>query len=389
MPVIDADTIRESITIKDQLFVPEMITKAIGETTISDVKDISKEISRLVRLYKKYVTYDGPTPIDYSNDLTIDAYAINYLPRSTIIPKLLFLSLAYHPAFRNIKDEVNILDLGSGTGGVVLGLLDMFNSKPYSGIKANILSCERSSLALGRQKDLINHDKYHHCSIWHSCFDLSDAEIYTKGLSKLAPYDYIIAANLFAELSLKDIELVLSRLPSIMAPNGVLLIADPPRTYIDRLKISISKTLRNSGLSQYYPCPVDYNCQKTKCQWVWLNYDFECPNIEVSGETLETTKRLATTWSIYCKSEHSIYDVLYESNADLTWGVAVPLGHELGPKETLSYIVCTPDGPREIKHTRKEAMFRDETEVILRGSVIGYDDDLSPISFWHPLYGLQ
>ena len=167
MPVIDADTIRKLIIVNDVLFVPDRITEAIGQTVVSSVKDVSDEISRLVALYKQYIKHDGPTPVSYSSDTTIDAYTVHYLPRSTLIPKLLFLSLAYHPAFQTIKDEVNILDLGSGTGGVVLGLLDLFKDKPFSDIKANITSCEISKLALDRQKELITRTKYQHGNIRH------------------------------------------------------------------------------------------------------------------------------------------------------------------------------------------------------------------------------
>lgn len=389
MPVIDADAIRKLVLTDNELFVPERITKAIGQSAISSAEDVSDEINRLIALYKKYVTRDEPTPVDYSGETTIDAYTVNYLPRSTLIPKLLFLSLAYHPAFQTIKDEVNILDLGSGTGGVVLGLLDLFQAGPFSEIKANIMSCEKSKLALDRQKELLKRTEYKHCNIWHLCNDVADSKIYDRGLSKFMPYDYVIAANLFAELPLDDIKLVLTRLPNVLAPNAVLLVADPPRTYVDRLKIFVSETLRSSGFFQYYPCPSGYKCPKTKCQWVWLDFGFTCPDIDINGESLETTKKLTTTWSIFCRSEHSIYDVLQQLNNSLTWGVTAPRGSEFSSKERLNYSVCTKGGSRTITHTRKKAFFRDRTEVILRGSILGFNDDFSTVYVWHPLYGLE
>lgn len=389
MPTIDADTIRKLITSEGELFVPEVITEAIGHTTANTVEDISNEIKRLSTLYKQYVTIDEPTPVSYSDETTIDAYSINYLPRNTLIPKLLFISLAYHPAFQQIKDEVNILDLGSGTGGVVLGLLDLFKDKPFSEIKPNIMSCERSPVALTRQKELLKHTKYQNCNVWHSCSDVTDIKTYENYLFKLAPYDYIIAANLFAELSPDDIKLVLTQLPSIMAPNAVLLIADPPRRYVDKLKKQVLDTLRDLGLYCYYPCPQEYKCTRTKCQWVWLSFNFDCPDIDINGDTIETTKLFKTTWSIYCRSKYSIYDVLQKIDADLTWGVCYPFGNEFNPKEKMDYSICTPNGPYKVEHTRKKTLFRDREEVILRGSVLGYNDDYSKVIDWHPLYGLK
>lgn len=389
MPVIDADTIRRLVTVDGRLFVPEKITKAIGQTVVSDVTDISNEIDRLAALYKQYEERDEPTPVDYSSELTIDAYAIHYLPRSTLIPKLLFLSLAYHPAFQTIKDEVNILDLGSGTGGVVLGLLDLFKAQPFLSIKANIMSCERSQVALDRQIEILKCDEYQHFNVWHLPNNVADENIYDKGLLKLAPYDYIFAVNLFAELSLEDIKLILSRLQSIMAPNAVLLIADPPRTYVDGLQILISENLRSSGLFQYYPCPPGYKCPKTKCQWVWLSFDFICPDIQLNSGSLETNRRLTTTWSIFCHSEHSIYDVLQKEGDGLTWGTAVPIGDEFSLTERLPYSMCTASGPYPIIHTRNKALLRNKAEVIHRGSVLGINSDFSKTYSWHPLYGLK
>jgi SAM-dependent methyltransferase len=389
MPVINADTIRKLVLTDNELFVPERITKAIGQSVVSSTEDVSDQINRLIAQYRKYIQRDEPTPVDYSGEATIDAYTVNYLPRSTLIPKLLFLSLAYHPAFQTINDELNILDLGSGTGGVVLGLLDLFEEKPFSGIKANIVSCEKSKLSLDRQKELLTRADYKPYNVQYYCNDVADAKTFDKYLSKFAPYDYIIASSLFVELSPEDIGVLLSKLPSIMASNGVLLVADPPRTYVDKLKISISKTLRDLGLSLFYPCPPGYECPRPKCKWVWLDFRFTCPDIEIDGELLGTNQRLQTTWSIFCRSKHSIYDVLQTIDAELTWGVSVPIGDEFSPDEEMKHSICTANGPLTVKHTRKKALFRDRSEVILRGSIFGFNDDFSKVRVWHPLHGLE
>lgn len=389
MPVITADAIRKSILVNDALFVPGGITKAISQALACSVEDVSAEIEHLVALYREYITCDGPTPVNYSSDATIDAYTIHYLPRNTLVPKLLFLSLAYHPTLRAISDEVNILDLGSGTGGIVLGLLDLFKVKPFSDIKANITSCDISRLALDRQKELITRAGYQHDNIRCFCVDLADAWTYDRLLSKLAPYDYIIAANLLAELPQDHIALLLSKLPGIMAPNAVVLFADPPRTYIDRIKVYVSRILRSLGLFHYYPCPPGYECKKLKCPWVWLNVEFTCPGIEINGDLLKPNKLLLTTWSVFCSSNHSIYDALSQLDPSLTWGVAVPFGDEFSTEETLDYSLCTTRGTRKIRHIRRQPFSPDEAEVIRRGSIVGFNDDFSKVFFWHPAYGLE
>ncbi len=58
-------------------------------------------------------------------------------------------------------------------------------------------------------------------------------------------------------------------------------------------------------------------------------------------------------------------------------------------KERLGYSICTAGGPRKATHIRKKALFRNRTDVILRGSILGFNDDFSEIHIWHPLYGLD
>ena len=108
MPVITADDVKRAVMSNGTLFVPDRITKAISQALGSSAEDISKEIDRLIALYKQYIESDAPTPVSYESNTTIVAYTVHYLPRNTLIPKLLFLSLAYHPDFQTIKDEVNI-----------------------------------------------------------------------------------------------------------------------------------------------------------------------------------------------------------------------------------------------------------------------------------------
>ena len=183
--------------------------------------------------------------------------------------------------------------------------------------------------------------------------------------------------------------LLLSKLPTLLASNAILLFADPPRKYVDSIKVYICEILRSLGLFCYYPCPPEYACSKSKCQWVWLNFEFVSPDIETDGESVETNKLLSTTWSVFCNSNHSIYDVLEQIDKSLTWGVAVPYGDEFSLKEDLDYSLCTTGGQRNVKHARDKKIFRRRDAVILRGSILGFNDDSSKVYSWHPLYGVK
>lgn len=373
---------------KGDFFVPQNITDAISSCIKTEPEDIEKEITRLERLYSSYRNIDGPIELEYYNDVTVDAYTIKYLPRNTLIPKILLLSIAEHPVLRKIPKEIHILDLGSGTGGVVLGLLDIFQQQLFSDTKVKIVALDSSVTSIARQKKLIKKIEASNCEVYHFKVDLAEPEDYLKSMMHLAPYDYIITANLLTELKSSPIDDLLSNSYGSLSENGLILIAEAPRLYTCKLMVYLSKFLVELGLSCYYPCPIDFKCKKSvneQC-WVWFETKFKCPVINVADTEFEVTDRLVTTWAIYCNSQHSVYDFLKEGDPDLSWGVATPYGNEFSIEKKMDYEVCTNKGPKTVTHTREEAIFRDKRSVILRGAIIGFDLHSRAVKAWHPLW---
>ena len=388
MPLIDSKSVQKLVLKNGEMFVPEAITKAIESCVSSSYEEVQQEIDRLKELYKSYIELDKPIEVEYMGDSTIDAYLVNYLPRNTLIPKLLFLSISDHPVLKNVPDKIRILDLGSGTGGIVIGFLDLLRSEHLSHTFAEIICCEMSEPALQRQIKLLNKLKFSNCKVWHSTVDFTEPGAYEAKLNKLAPYDFIVSANLMTELSKEHVNALLPQLPNLLTENGILLLAEPPRIYVNKLVVEISRTLKELGLYQFYPCPPGYQCHKEQC-WVWLREEFECPDIYVEGQSITVTNILKSTWGIYCRSSHSMYELLKSQSPSLTWGVAAPFGDELDPVEKMDYEVCTSDGITTIPHIRRKALCRRRNEVVSRGSILGFNEALKPVLSWHPLYKLE
>jgi len=383
MPVINLETIQGIVKRDGSLFVPEPITEAIGACIKSNHADLLLEIERLKRIYASYVQRDEPMVVDYQGQVTIDAYSANYLPRNTLIPKILFLSIVEHPAFRDIPREVRILDLGSGTGGIVLGFLDLFQKEPLCRTNVKLVCCDASKPSLAHQMRLLQKLKFANYEVWHATVDLKSNR---SALLRFAPYDFIVIANLLTELSPEHIDNLLLSLPDILAKKGLLLIAEAPRLYTTKLTVHASQLLRNGGLNQFYSCPPGHQCSSERC-YVWLQTSFECPNVKVGTRLIRVTNTLKTTWVLFCRSKYSIYDFLCEKYPNLKWGCAAPFGQEFDIEEKMDYQVCTPDKVINITHSRAKALVRDKKSVILRGSIIGFTKDYSKASIlWHPLY---
>jgi hypothetical protein len=383
---ISADEAKKIIIHENKLFVPKSIISAVGSCISSTYQDVQDEFKILKEKYSSYDKLDEPIVVDYDNDSTIDAYSMAYFPRNTLLPKLLMLSIIEHPFFQDFPKELNILDLGSGTGGVVIGLLDLFRQEPFSKIHLQINACETCKRALTRQLALIKLLNTAKARIYHTTVDFRNLDVYQNSLRKLAPYDIIISGNFLTELSSDTIEQLFTYIPSILSDRGIFLIAEPPRVYTTKLTIKASKQLRDLGLYQFYPCPPEHKCKKERC-FMWIDTEFKSPEMTIGDASFDIPTILKTTWVIFSKTKCSIYDI-FGNHHGWDFGVVSPYGRESNLTTDLQYEYCSNSGPPTLTHKRKNLLdIYNGKNVLLRGSIVGSaKDDKSKNVCWHPLY---
>jgi hypothetical protein len=100
----------ESIIKQDgMLFVPDSITNAIGSCVVYDADAIREEGNRLKTIYDNFENRLEPMVVDYSGDVTIDAYTVYYLLRNSLVPKIAILGCAYHAALRELPNRLKVL----------------------------------------------------------------------------------------------------------------------------------------------------------------------------------------------------------------------------------------------------------------------------------------
>lgn len=380
MTKITPDIVKSLITKEGRLYVPESIANAVASCIVSDVNDIRAEGERLKTLYDSLSRKAEPIVVDYSGDLTIDAYSVYYLPRNTLVPKIAILCCAYNVAFQRLPKRLRVLDIGSGTGGVVLGLLDLFCSNVLSGTCLDLVALDWSYSSLERQKRLVGRMDIRQSS--HRCHavDLSDPKEYEDKLSAGAPYDMVFAANLFAELDQPASDALLEHIAPLLSENGIIVNVESQSNYAKKQKARIAKIAKEVGLHLYYPCPPDLTCPRQDC-WKWRIDEFECPDIMVDGEALDPTKIQIAHWMILCKSSCSIYDTFHDKNPQLVWGVAASGRVQTeDDKIKYDYEFCTESGWRRGTITRKKGLLRlMEGEPFKRGNIVGITRDFEEI----------
>jgi len=388
--IITPELIEGLITENGSLFIPDSILKAIGKCLVSTPQKIEEEGIVLKNLYQEYERNrkSEPAKIDYSDEITLDAYTVYYMPRSTLIPKVAIDLLSYCEGFQKIPQKLRILDLGSGTGGVVVGLLDLFNNDALSDIFLEIVAIDLSKAALGRQKEIIKHIGRSNSVLRYHSADLSALESCEEVLQHYAPYDLIFSGSLLTELDPTSVDALIKKLPTMLNGMGVVVIAEAPRDYVIKQIVRISNMARALDLHVYYPCPPKLECPKVagKGCWVWRRDEFVCPEIDVKDECLQPTTIFPASWIILSTRPYSIYDGLQSQYPNLILGALAPGKRTVeGDVSKQSLEVCTSKGRQELVRKRKANIIDfSGQETAKRGSIISFSEDFSEVHYFYP-----
>lgn len=366
----------EKLCTRDGLFcVPDRIKTSIEVCLANDDEDaITKEYLRLLEEFQKYRTLMQPAHIDYRSALTLDAYTVYYLSRYMFIPSVALRDLTLHPFFQNVPDSFSVLDLGSGTGAVVLGLLSLFSNSPLSKVAINITTLDCCAEALNRQKCLIEKAGFDSKQVKHYKEDLCNIDKCIELVTKESPYYLIFLANCLTELKPDVATELVGRLPAILADNGAIIIAEAQRNYIKKLIKTLAGPAEEHGLHVYYPCPA------TGCPpayglwcWVWRYHEYDFPSIKVNGQPLQEEPRdkLILSWLILTRQEVSIYDVFVKKHPGLLWG---PISQCTGTKRAVCY------GNQSLPFK----MDYDVSPRYTRGSIVGLSSE-SEVEEYHEM----
>ena len=214
------------------------------------------------------------------------------------------------------------LDLGSGTGAVVLGLLSLFSNNPLSQVAINITTLDCCAEALNRQQNLIDKAKFNSKQVKHYTEDLRNIDKCIKLVTKGSPYYLIFLANCLTELEHEVSQNLIQRLPEILADNGAIIIAEAVRDYIKTLMKTLAKTAEKYGLHVYYPCSSTGCPDYGSWCWVWRDHKYDFPPIKVNSQPLQQEPRdkLILSWLILTRKDVSIYDTFVKKRPDLLWG---------------------------------------------------------------------
>lgn len=220
-------------------------------------------------LYKfilnEFNTFWQPLPYDkvknnlHNNEQENIQYLGTYFPRSykesyVILKNIVKLSikLGYH------NKKLNIIDLGSGTGGQLFALLQILEEELEQPITINIFSIDGNKNALNIQNILFNYMKAyskHKIYLYTYIKEFKNSEDIYTFLSSFYDIDILLSFKFLSEMLMHDINIWYATLKAcnhIIKPNGILCFND----------VSMKIKIKNKSYEEFIPIYINHNIKK-------------------------------------------------------------------------------------------------------------------------------
>jgi ribosomal protein RSM22 (predicted rRNA methylase) len=241
----------------------------------AELDDLAKDVLRLSHL----LTRDrDDLPSAYLRDPGLrDAYLHYYLPANVAKIHLPLAELSRHPAGLLQRSRLRVLDLGTGPGTSVLGILEFFAAEkqpPSLEFTAVDQVAENLHLAgeLFREESSTYRGKAELRTVKRPIAARMDA---CEGT-----YDIIVFSNVLNELfHAKDgriearTQLVAAILDRMLAQDGACIIIEPALRDTTREMLQVRDGLVERGLPVYSPCLMQENCPALVNPKDWCHED--------------------------------------------------------------------------------------------------------------------
>lgn len=341
-----------------RLFIPRCIERAIEQTVENNADIVSQAGEELIDTYGPL---DEPIKFDYDSSAVVDAYSVFYTRRHVIIPRIALRDIMLNSKLQKFPPRIRVLDLGSGTGAVVLGLLEMFQHAPLNSISVGIDAVDISPKMLIRLKRLLQAAGLTPSSIVTIRQDVTDTDNLTKKLMTRGEYDLIFAANLFGELTNQEAVRILECIAPRLSDKGMIFIVNAPKDPFIKMMPELIEKASEVNLTVYYPCPPNKSHLCDEC-WFWREHEYDHRGfLKVEGRIMAGRYReqLTTSWLILSKKPYTIYDDFITQYQNLDWGPFSIFGSD---STTCDSQVCISSGIKNRLRVGKS---------IKKGSIVG------------------
>ena len=342
--------------------------------TASELKTIASDVIQLSNLFTKERKI---LPSQYLNNKSLRrAYILYFLPSNIYKIHLPLKELSLHPKKILSKKLLKILDLGSGPGTTILGILDFFsNQKKMPSLEFTAIDSVAENLSIAKNlfklfTENINID---------ASLKTFKINIEKAGTIPQDTYDIIILSNILNELFYEDNKRIAKRvsflntiIDKFLTPDGSCIIIEPALRETTRGMLDVRDNLIKNGFKIYSPCLIDEPCPALLNPKDWCHEDIPWipPVIIKELDKLTGLRKdsLKFSYLVLRKDKLSLTDVLEKNSYRI-------VSEPLISKGKLEFYICGHGGRQLVTRLDKdETPSNIQFQKLQRGDIVSFRD---------------
>jgi len=345
-------------------------------STSSSTQDIARLAEDVARLSQLLTRERDTLPAAYLADEGLrNAYLVYYLPANRSKIMLPLQELARHTSAVFAQQKLRVLDIGSGPGTALLGVLEFFSSRtPAPQLECFAVDQVAENL---KAAELLFADARSVTSLDAVLKTTrSDIEAMARHLS--GAYDLIILSNVLNEIAHNDeaklekrVALLKELLLRHLAEHGSCIIIEPSLRETSRDLLQVRDSLASNGLHVYSPCLFSTACPALVNPKDWCHEDrpWDPPEVvkEIDKKTGLRKDSLKFSYLVLRKDGLSLSDICGRTAFRV-------VSEPLVSKGKIEYYVCGQGVRKLITRQDKDTSIENELySGLLRGDVLLFE----------------
>lgn len=316
-------------------------------------------------------------PAAYLHDAGLRAaYTSYYLPSNLSKIRTPLQELLAHPTILSTKRKLKALDIGSGPGSALLGMMDLFSEQDHPpGLEITAVDQVADNLKEVERQFIERQGRY------ASGASLKTIRADIKGVDHLVDgsFDVAVMSNVLNELYHLDpdrlkkrVDFIVAIMQRIMVEDGSIIIIEPALRETSRELLQVRDRLLDMDLNAYSPCLFKGKCPALENPKDWCHEDLPWSAPELIREIDELTglrkDSLKFSYIVLCKDHRSLADA-YARN------VFRVVSEPLVSKGKREFYLCGAEGRRLVTRLNKDRSDANESFAAMqRGDIVSLEE---------------